>query len=116
MSNINSASRQIAGCGRRRHMIATPPPQSDGGIELTKCIFHLLLIDLLIPNNIHILSIYLSLPSSAPPPSAAALLLLLLGSSGRPFVTSISPSVTPSKQNESVYCGGGLPLTPFHSR
>lgn len=89
MSNINSASRQIAGCRRRRHMIATPLLQPNGGIELTKCIFHLLLIDLLIPNNIHILSIYLSLPllrSPSPPPPR------LLGSSVRHFHLSIRHS------------------------
>lgn len=82
----------------RRAASAAP----NGGIELTKCIFHLLLIDLLIPNNIHVLPIYLPLPPRR--------------SSGCPLATSISPSVTPSKQNESVYCGGGPPLTPLHSR
>lgn len=73
MSNINSASRQITGYSRRRHMIAAPPLQPNGGIELTKCIFHLRLIDLLIPNNIHVLSIYLpSHPPPLPPPSSSA--------------------------------------------
>lgn len=96
--------------GGHCHMIIMSPPPPSGATELTKCIFlrRRRLIDLLILNNIHIHSIHLP-PSLTAPPT-------LHRSAGCPFATSISPSVTPAKQNESVYCGGGLTLTPLRSR